>query len=67
MAEIFEIDDIPQTVAPTSASEKVKGEKSIVSDKHLPSFDFGSYPQIEEDDLSPRIVEEVWQKFDKQS
>lgn len=65
MAEIFEIDDIP--TASTSNVEQNK-EKNVVVDKHMPNFEFNSYPDIEnQDDHSPRIVDELWSKYEKQS
>lgn len=66
MSEIFEIDEIPQAAA-SGNSDSAK-EKIIANDKHLPNFDFDNYPNIEEElDSSPRIVDETWQRFEKQS
>jgi hypothetical protein len=42
----------------------------LVNDKHLPSFEFDAYPDIineDDDGSSPRIIDETWQKFEKQS
>lgn len=39
------------------------------NDKHIPTFDFQGYPLIpqNESDFSPRIADETWQRFEKQS
>jgi hypothetical protein len=42
----------------------------LVNDKHLPSFEFDAYPDIineDDDGSSPRIIDDTWQKFEKQS
>ena len=46
MAEIFEIEDVPQAVqeAPKSAKEEKPAQQ--VADKHVPTFDFNGYPPI---------------------
>lgn len=38
-------------------------------DKHLPSFDFDDYPDLEDDNSvsSPRIVDDTWKKYELQS
>jgi hypothetical protein len=38
-------------------------------DKHIPSFDFNAYPLAPADNeaFSPRISDETWQRFEKQS
>jgi hypothetical protein len=54
MAEIFEIEEIPQAVA-TMASESGSGKEKAggggsggpsTNDKHIPSFDFNGYPTV---------------------
>ncbi|CDW83098.1 protein kinase domain containing protein [Stylonychia lemnae] len=68
-AEIFEIEELPNP----GQADKAKGagaDKAFVNDKHLPNFDFDNYPTVAADDdgmNSPRIVDEQWQKFEKQS
>lgn len=65
MAEIFEVDDIPTAAATGNNADSGK-DKAVVNDKHIPSFDFDSYPKFDDDlDSSPRIVDEVWQKYEK--
>lgn len=68
-AEIFEIDDIPSSGAGDKGG--ASKDKTFVNDKHLPSFDFDNYPTVSSDDddgnLSPRIVDETWSKYEKQS
>lgn len=76
MAEIFEIEESPATQA-TSASDKNSSEKAEkpqsssipLHDKHIPSFDFNAYPLAPADNeaFSPRISDETWQRFEKQS
>lgn len=69
MAEIFEIDDIPSAAGGTGNNSGEPGnQKSVVNDKHLPSFDFDGYPDLEDDgSLSPRIVDDTWKKYEVQS
>lgn len=75
MAEIFEIEDIPLGAA-TSGNEPAKNndKNGNGADKHLPSFDFDGYPNLNADDpdniMSPRSnvgIEEVWMRYEKQS
>jgi len=60
-AEIFEIEELPSA---GSSADKSKGsgiDKTFVNDKHLPNFDFDSYPTVsgEDDSMnSPRIVDD---------
>ena len=39
------------------------------NDKHIPSFDFSGYPTApqNESEFSPRIADEAWQRYEKQS
>jgi hypothetical protein len=65
MAEIFEIDDIPSAASSNASGGDSAKEKVQIFDKHLPSFDFDSYPDVEDDDAhSPRIVDDVWKKYE---
>ena len=43
MAEMFELDDIPSAFTPGDDSNK---DKSKINDKHIPNFDFDSYPDL---------------------
>lgn len=70
-AEIFEIDDMPSASGSGSGEKKSStADKAFAYDKHLPNFDFENYPTVsngEEDDgnMSPRIVDEGWSKYEK--
>ena len=78
MAEVFEIDDIPMAAASgnaggqqssSSGADNGPKEKGVFSDKHLPSFDFDGYPDVEDDGASssPRIEDDTWKKYEIQS
>jgi hypothetical protein len=38
-----------------------------VNDKHLPGFDFDGYPIIDDEEYSPRLSDDIWQKYEKMS
>lgn len=67
MSEILELDDLP-TAASNNQQSSTSESKATV-DKHLPTFDFDGYPDIEEDsnDKSPRIIDDQWKKYEIQS
>lgn len=61
-AEIFEIDEMPSGPGDKKSQNQ---DKAFTNDKHLPNFDFESYPTVsggddDEGSLSPRIIDEVW-------
>lgn len=76
MAEINEIEDIPQSVGGQGASSsqqesqpKNQDLKTTTSgpasgDKHIPQFDFNGYPMVSSSDqdgmMSPRIGDDTW-------
>jgi len=68
--EVFEIQDAK---AGSEASERhaAKNDKKNqlkATDPHIPQFKFKGYPDLAEDfENSPRILDETWQKYKKQS
>lgn len=52
MAEVFEIEEIPQASSAQTADSAAQGKKEVTgagvpsNDKHIPNFDFNGYPLI---------------------
>ena len=52
MAEVFEIEEIPQASSAQTADSAAQGKKEVAGagvpskDKHIPNFDFNGYPLI---------------------
>ena len=78
MAEIFEIEEIPTAVSngssaanssleSTGKADSKNQSQASSGDRHLPNFDFNGYPQVpgESGSESPRILDDVWQRFEK--